>query len=442
MTMGYPTPPRSSPTDRGNECTGRPSVWKLRFAPFAVLAFTVLLLCGCGKDAPIGHVGEDGALDEESGSDLRALFPDSSLASSIREAIEGGATGLDSLSALVAKGRGIENLAGIGTLTHLEVLDLSDNRIIDLAPLSSLKNLRFLDLANNRVEDVASLGSMHSLEVLLLEQNGVLRNLDTLLSVTTLESVTISESGLTERGASTVEQLRTGGVAVEILRSFSGSDTTGVDDLLAEPCEDVVESIPGTFYVGDLDQLDGRECFELTSNIIVSDSDLVHLAIDGLVRTESLEIGGNDTLETVDLRQLVEVRRNFLVLENPHLVSLRLSKLQSVGRHLWINSNQRLVSLEGLEGLESVGDWLQIALNERLVSLEGLENLKRVGGTLHIEGNAVLRTLDGLEGLEDVEGDITIKDNPQLPSDMAMTFVERLRTLGFLGNVLVEGNGP
>lgn len=79
----------------------------------------------------------------------------------------------DSLTQLVARGRGIASLAGIDSLKGLQVLDLADNRIQDLSPLAALTQLTYLDLEHNRVEDTQPLACLTQLQTLVLSHNAV-----------------------------------------------------------------------------------------------------------------------------------------------------------------------------------------------------------------------------------------------------------------------------
>jgi hypothetical protein len=91
-----------------------------------------------------------------------------------------------------------------------------------------------------------------------------------------------------------------------------------------------------------------------------------------------------------------------------------LSVVISIGGDLWIEDNDSLTSLTGLEGLTSIGGGLLIGEcwygdgNPALTSLTGLSNLTTIVGNLEICYNDSLTSLTGLEGLNSIGGDLLI----------------------------------
>ena len=81
----------------------------------------------------------------------------------------------DQVRLLACPGSGVETLAGIGALTSLEQLEISDNKVTDLRPLAPLRNLRVLGLRNNPVTTVSPLFELPLLRFVSLLGNDQLR---------------------------------------------------------------------------------------------------------------------------------------------------------------------------------------------------------------------------------------------------------------------------
>lgn len=154
----------------------------------------------------------------------------------------------------------------------------------------------------------------------------------------------------------------------------------------------------------------------------------------------------------------VGVVTGHLVIEHANdLVDLRtLSCIREVGLALWINDNERLESLQGLEQLEYVGradepgTWgVTVGNNPVLTTLGGLSGLRETG-LLLVNGNASLTSvsLDGIERLSslalgsclDQEGgpgvdleDVVAGDNPML------TTIDGFASLQSLGQLSLTG---
>jgi hypothetical protein len=102
-------------------------------------------------------------------------FPDAALQACVNGALGHSANtpirGDDAaaITELVCTARGIANLTGIQSLTHLQQLDLSSNRITDLQPLTQLTGLVQLDLAENEIVNTLPLAPLIKLQLLSLD---------------------------------------------------------------------------------------------------------------------------------------------------------------------------------------------------------------------------------------------------------------------------------
>jgi hypothetical protein len=91
-----------------------------------------------------------------------------------------------------------------------------------------------------------------------------------------------------------------------------------------------------------------------------------------------------------------------------------------VGRYLWIEGNDALTSLTGLENITTVSEHLFIGYNTSLTSLKALQNITSVGGSLGIGYNTSLTNLSGLENLTSVGEDLYIYSNDALTNLCAL----------------------
>ena len=105
---------------------------------------------------------------------LKHLVLDNSTISSIRDL----GVGLRHITSLSLSSCGLTELDGIGVLTGLQELNLSDNYLSDITPLTMHEHLQNLNLSGNRIADVSFgvvLGSCPSLRSLFLSRNPIER---------------------------------------------------------------------------------------------------------------------------------------------------------------------------------------------------------------------------------------------------------------------------
>ncbi len=131
---------------------------------------------------------------------LEVIFPDPKLETLIRNNInkqDGAiyASDLESLSGLVAWGKGITDISGLeyctnfmgirlqdnqisdisalANLTKLTYVHLGDNQITDISPLSELIKIQTLGLGGNKISDISPLSGLIDLNILLLNDNQI-----------------------------------------------------------------------------------------------------------------------------------------------------------------------------------------------------------------------------------------------------------------------------
>ncbi len=113
---------------------------------------------------------------------------------------------LPALRTLNAGGAGVSSLAGLEAALWLESVSLGGNapeaggEPLDLSPLAGLLSLTYLDLSDNALVDISDLSRLTSLRTLLLGGNAV-RDLSPLSGLTGLEALTLSGNGLADVSA-------------------------------------------------------------------------------------------------------------------------------------------------------------------------------------------------------------------------------------------------
>ena len=83
----------------------------------------------------------------------------------------------------------ITDISPLAKLTDLHELHLSSNKISDISVLSGLHNLTDLEVGYNSITDLTPLSGLHLLSKLTISGNAALSNLDSLASLTNLQSL-------------------------------------------------------------------------------------------------------------------------------------------------------------------------------------------------------------------------------------------------------------
>jgi internalin A len=115
-------------------------------------------------------------------------------------------------------------MAGLSTLTLLELLDLGENKITDLKPLESLVNLDTLFLDSNQIAAVDSLAQLRLLDELSLADNPLV-DAAPLEPLTLLQRLNLERTHI--RGAADLPALGD----LDLLR-ISGNPQLGCEEIL------------------------------------------------------------------------------------------------------------------------------------------------------------------------------------------------------------------
>ena len=172
------------------------------------------------------------------------------------------------------------------------------------------------------------------------------------------------------------------------------------------------------------------------------------VGLDNLEEVQSVWIGGNDSLATLNgLGSLQACHENlnigfsneYGIYGNPMLTNLSaLSELTSVGNTIWVSHNNSLESLYGLHHVDSLYS-LYIADNDSLLSLDGLDNLSIVGDAYGSGLVTILRnnSLGSLSGLDNV----SIMPNLQISGNNSLSSLSGLENLATITmNLAISNN--
>lgn len=109
-------------------------------------------------------------------------FADPGLQACVNFALQQAGASFDTLTVLSCPGWEIEDIEGIGAISTLQFLDVSNNSLSSLAPLSALPRLSGINATDNQITDIAPLLSLNALTSAVLTGNaGILcRQLDSL----------------------------------------------------------------------------------------------------------------------------------------------------------------------------------------------------------------------------------------------------------------------
>jgi len=145
-----------------------------------ITSLALLGLSACSQQFAVS-INERTVFDPRPGA-ATYRFADPGLQACVNFALQQEGASFDSLAVLSCPGWEIEDIEGIGAITSLQFLDVSNNSISSLAPLSALPRLSGINATDNHITDIAPLLSLNALtSVVLMGNDGILcRQLDAL----------------------------------------------------------------------------------------------------------------------------------------------------------------------------------------------------------------------------------------------------------------------
>jgi hypothetical protein len=343
------------------------------------------------------------------------------------------------------------NICSNNALTNIDALKniggLWNLRISENASLTNLEGLKNLNSVKSDIhivgnESLVNLDGLKNLRELwgygLLDicNNASLTNLDGLENLISVGHLRIHNNISLYSFCGLYTLLCNGGGGWLSEVSISGNAVEISQQKICEggPC--------GTrIYNGDLTLYSQAEVkafhySEVTGSLTISGADIEDLTpLLSLKKVGGgLYIEGNDVLTNLDGLQNLTTVENLHIIGNSFLTTLEgLHNLSSV-ENLWIEGNQLLPNLEGLHNITSTKGFLIIRYNASLTNVDGLRNLSSVGiegGWLDISSNASLSNVDGLDKLTYVGAVWFSHDDPD---DVACLLIHSNNSMVSVGN--------
>jgi gliding motility-associated-like protein len=315
----------------------------------------------------------------------------------------------DSILQLVIEGLDIVNLDSLGLIRSIDFFSINKTGLINLKGLNNLKSVgATFEIFNNK--ELVSLSGMMSLNYV---GNIVISENDKILTLKDLPVLSIF-----------------GDIVIFNNHQLKSVDFSLVNDTVGKI------NISDNYNMEDVDSL--RNVRHVYTSVRVSGSNISSfLGLSSLISVgNDLFISDNSKIKNLDdLEHLIYVGGILTILNLTELESLSgLKSLIKVGS-LNVNNNNKLISLDGLEGVDTLRHCF-ITYNNLIKNLNGLGNLKYVNGvmlisycdnilnlkglenfnylfSLNIYGNQLLNTLEGLN--KDIKVSLVkISGNPVL----------------------------
>ena len=128
---------------------------------------------------------------------VEVQFLDPNLAAAVREVLKLDENtpikekDLEKIKSLNASNCQISNLTGLGKMTGLTELFLTENQIVDITPLKGLDQLTNLNLRNNKISDISPIVGLTNLTHLTLSGNHI-KDIQPLSNLTQLTDLILS----------------------------------------------------------------------------------------------------------------------------------------------------------------------------------------------------------------------------------------------------------
>ena len=292
---------------------------------------------------------------------------------------------------VISETKTLQNVEGVGEMTKLTTLDLSDNGLINIGELNALVNLQHLYLDNNEIVYFPSINNLEQLETLDISYNNIIQLGEDLSGLRNLEELNASHNEICD--ISTLDDLE----SVELL-DLSHNDL-GCVEIGVSPDFDSLENAPNlsTLKLNDngLTSIEGLRDRDISLEVlhlhnnrltditpISAYTNITELVLYGNLIVNIDNLSGMTGLTSIDLsnNQITDFSDLMLI---PNLTSIDLSfnnisvipDISGAWANLSVldlNSND-LTDVSGVEGHPSLE--ALIIYNNGLTVLEGISNL-------------------------------------------------------------------
>lgn len=183
-------------------------------------------------------------------------------------------------------------------------------------------------------------------------------------------------------------------------------------------------------------------CSNIEGDILISGYDISNLlglsvltSVGGTLRIGELYIGNPMLINLNGLDNIDTVFGNFYIRSNENLLNLNgLTNLTHVEEDFVVDRCNSLTNLSGMDNLNSVSDMFKISYNNSLINLIGIDSLTIVG-QLFIDKNENLINLNGVNSLNSISGSLLITNN------FGIQNLDGISSLVFIGeHMIIENN--
>jgi len=287
-------------------------------------------------------------------------------------------TGLTELN-LVANEYGADQqkLDGLNTISSLETIELSGNKLTSLPPINHLKNLRSLGLGGNKLTDISGLAGMTGLKTLEINSNQI-TNFEPISHLTNLERLSLGNNRTSDISSlKSLVNLKKGG--------FSQLGLTNAQmPVFANMKQLEILAIDFNDQISDLSSLSGL--VQMKDLNFSKDSVTSIEPLTGMTQMESLGFSDNDISDLTPLKNMSKL--SSIVMLRNHVSDLSpIQNLQNIER---INAKFQKVTLpkmtvDGTEKSYKVPAVVKSRLNNVLpLTLQTSGQLKMVDGGVEL----------------------------------------------------------
>ena len=301
----------------------------------------------------------------------------------------------------------LENLYGLDSFTYA-----NGNFVIQNCPqLTSLTGLETLEvistqlfLKNNaQLSDLTALRKLNKVSDILIWDNPVLQNLEGLVNIQKADLIQLyNNASLSD---------------LDALLNF-----TEIGQFEIHGCESLLElpQFESTLSFGNIDISYGNGLTDLRGFSNVSNIKGIQL-----IQSNIASLSGLEKVESLEFR--LNLISNFNLQDLTGLNNLRSVGDGSANAGIYIQSNDNLISLKGLDHVEVIRGKFNLTQNPSLQNIDGLESL-RSAEKIGLYANQTLENINGLSGIQELS-EFTLEANLNLNNLPNFMLLERLDNL-------------
>ena len=266
-----------------------------------------------------------------------------------REIDLGGIQCFQNLTSLTLMGRSFKDISDIKALSNIQFLRLENTSVVSIDSFQNLSKIKTLEISNTKtLQSVTGVGEMTKLTDLNLSNNGLV-NVGELNKLTNLKTLDLSYNEIkTFPSINNLVNLETLNISNNIIESYD--DLTGLVSLRT-----LDASFNNICDLSDLSDLTSIRTLDLSNNNLGCVGEGLSPNFDSLLNSPNLtELYLNDN----DLSSIEDLRNKSLNVKILHLENNRINDLTPIGNYTGIEQlyveNNNLTSIPVLSGMEGL----------------------------------------------------------------------------------------